>query len=105
MYAANATTLSETMVQETVMRELAHLLATAQANQSPPPPPTSPADVSSLPTSGFWQSSGLAAPPLRFFLPARQQVSHLAVASGTVSSFSTGICTATRKKSLLFRFF
>lgn len=46
--------------------------------------------MSSLPTSGFWQSSGLAPPPLRFCVPARQQVSHLAEAGGTVSPFVTG---------------
>lgn len=66
--------------------------------------------MSSLPTSGFWQSSGLAPPPLRFCLPARQQVSHLAEAGGTVSPFVTGDPHARhsgggRKKGFISRVF
>lgn len=40
--------------------------------------------MSSPPTSGFWQSSGLV------LVPARQQVSHLAGAGGTAGPLITG---------------
>lgn len=91
------------------MGDVSGLLATVQANQEPPagPPRSKPRMISSLPMSGFWQSSGLAPPPLRFCLPARQQVSLLAVAGGTVSPFITGDPHARhrREKNALFHGF
>lgn len=58
-----------------------------------------------MPTSGFWQNSGLAPPLAARRLPARQQVSHLAVAGGTVSPFITGDPHAAGKKGFISRIF
>lgn len=88
-------------------KRLSRPVSNRPGSSEPPagPPALHSANVSSPPTSGFWQSSGLAPAPLRFCSPARQQVSHLAVAGGAVSSFSTGDPHSGEKKGFYFLHF